>query len=59
MLGYANSNDVSSRHWQRALGQWSKGKSFETFCPIGPCLNMPEVVGDPDKLFVKSRCVYN
>jgi hypothetical protein len=45
VLGYANSNDVSSRHWQRTCNQWVKGKSFDTFCPIGPVLCSPEVIG--------------
>eukprot|EP01047_Picozoa_sp_COSAG01_P077096 COSAG01_NODE_13763_length_1538_cov_2.806810_2_plen_135_part_00 len=45
VLGYANSNDVSSRHWQRTCNQWVKGKSFDTFCPIGPVLCSPEASG--------------
>jgi len=47
VLGYSVSNDVSSRHWQRFCNQWVKGKSFDTFCPIGPVLVTPEVIPDP------------
>ena len=38
-------NDVSSRHWQKqaGAGQWIKGKSFGTFCPLGPVLVTAEV----------------
>lgn len=38
--GYACANDVSARDWQwhRQNDQWARGKSFDTFCPMGPCL---------------------
>ena len=51
--GYTCGNDVSGRHWQRALGQWTKGKAFDTFCPIGPVIATQ--VGDPNKLGIKCR----
>jgi len=40
ILGYTAANDVSQRHWQRNSGgdQWGRGKSFDTYCPLGPCL---------------------
>jgi 2-keto-4-pentenoate hydratase/2-oxohepta-3-ene-1,7-dioic acid hydratase in catechol pathway len=40
VLGYTCANDVSARDWQIAWGgsQWCRGKSFDTFCPLGPCL---------------------
>jgi len=42
VLGYTVANDVSARLWQtdpaRTAGQWSKGKGFDTFCPLGPAL---------------------
>lgn len=38
VLGYTCANDVSARDCQRNDGQWVRGKSFETFCPIGPWL---------------------
>ena len=39
VAGFAVSNDVSERDWQiKRSGQWSKGKSFDSFCPLGPWL---------------------
>jgi 2-keto-4-pentenoate hydratase/2-oxohepta-3-ene-1,7-dioic acid hydratase in catechol pathway len=38
IFGYTIVNDVSARDAQRAHGQWFKGKSFDTFCPMGPCI---------------------
>jgi len=38
ILGYTVANDVSARDWQRRLGQWVRAKSFDTFCPLGPCI---------------------
>ena len=46
---------MSGRHWQRALGQWTKGKSFDTFCPIGPVIATAAAVGDPNQLGIKCR----
>lgn len=52
VLGYTVGNDVSARDWQRHWGgtQWCRGKTFDTFCPIGPALVTPDEVGDPNKL---------
>ncbi len=36
LLGYMCLNDVTARDLQRADGQWTRGKSFDTFCPMGP-----------------------
>jgi 2-keto-4-pentenoate hydratase/2-oxohepta-3-ene-1,7-dioic acid hydratase in catechol pathway len=36
VLGYAIANDVTARDLQRLDGQWTRGKGFDTFCPIGP-----------------------
>ncbi len=36
--GYTVLNDVTARDLQRKDGQWTRGKSFDTFCPIGPCV---------------------
>ena len=55
LQGYTCGNDVSGRHWQRALGQWTKGKAFDTFCPIGPVIATAAAVGDPNKLGIKCR----
>ena len=40
VLGYTCGNDVSARDWQLKWGggQWCRGKTFDTFCPLGPCL---------------------
>jgi 2-keto-4-pentenoate hydratase/2-oxohepta-3-ene-1,7-dioic acid hydratase in catechol pathway len=38
ILGYTISNDVTARDLQRRDGQWTRGKGFDTFCPIGPWL---------------------
>lgn len=51
VAGYAPSNDVSSRKWQRDpqyaghIPQWSFGKSFDNFAPMGPMLVSPKLVG--------------
>lgn len=51
VAGYAISNDVSERAFQLERGgQWMKGKSAETFNPLGPWLVTPEEVGDPQTL---------
>lgn len=44
VLGLTCANDVSARKWQgkhRGGGQWSKAKSFDTFCPLGPGIFLP------------------
>lgn len=38
ILGYTCVNDVTARDLQARDGQWSRAKGFDTFCPIGPCL---------------------
>jgi 2-keto-4-pentenoate hydratase/2-oxohepta-3-ene-1,7-dioic acid hydratase in catechol pathway len=38
ILGYTCVNDVTARDLQRKDGQWTRGKSFDTFCPVGPCI---------------------
>lgn len=51
VAGYAIANDVSERDWQANRGgSWSKGKSFDTFCPLGPWLVTRDEVGDPQSL---------
>jgi 2-keto-4-pentenoate hydratase/2-oxohepta-3-ene-1,7-dioic acid hydratase in catechol pathway len=56
IAGYAISNDVSERAFQLDVsgGQWSKGKSCETFNPMGPWLVTPDEVGDPQALGLRS-----
>lgn len=51
VAGYFVSNDVSERHYQTQLtGQWTKGKSCDTFGPIGPWLVTADEVADPQNL---------
>ena len=51
VLGYLICNDVSERFWQiEGTGQWIKGKSAETFGPLGPWLVTSDEVGDPQDL---------
>ncbi len=57
VLGYTCLNDVSARDLQFADLQWSRGKSLDTFCPMGPALVTPDEVGDPQALDV--RCLLN
>ena len=48
--GYMNLNDVSARDVQLATPQWIMGKSFDTFCPMGPYLLTADEVADPHAL---------
>ena len=52
VLGYTCANDVSGRTWQTKKGgsQWCRGKSFDTFLPLGPCLVTPDEIPDPNAL---------
>jgi 2-keto-4-pentenoate hydratase/2-oxohepta-3-ene-1,7-dioic acid hydratase in catechol pathway len=51
VAGYSISNDVSEREFQLERGgQWDKGKSCETFNPLGPWLVTPDEVADPQQL---------
>lgn len=38
ILGYTCVNDVTARDLQRKDGQWTRGKGYDTFCPVGPCI---------------------
>ncbi len=57
VLGYTIANDVTARDWQFKLGggQFCQGKSFDTFCPLGPVLVTPEEIPDPGKLRLTTR----
>lgn len=57
VLGYTCGNDVSARDWQKEWGgsQWCRGKSFDTFCPLGPCVVTADELGAPQNLSVQSR----
>lgn len=51
VAGYTICNDVSEREWQIEHGsQWSKGKSFDTFAPVGPCIVTKDEIADPHNL---------
>jgi 2-keto-4-pentenoate hydratase/2-oxohepta-3-ene-1,7-dioic acid hydratase in catechol pathway len=56
VLGYACANDVSARDWQKKKGggQWSRGKSFDSFCPLGPCLVTADEISDPSGLAIRT-----
>ncbi len=55
VYGYTVANDVSARDLQFAHGQWFKGKSLDTFAPIGPCIVTADEVNDPSSLDVSLR----
>ncbi len=59
VFGYTIANDVSARIWQNSAGgkQWVRGKSFDSFCPLGPFLVTADVMDDPDNLDLK--CILN
>jgi 2-keto-4-pentenoate hydratase/2-oxohepta-3-ene-1,7-dioic acid hydratase in catechol pathway len=56
VLGYTCANDVSARDWQKdhGGGQWSKGKSFDTFCPLGPVLVTADQIPNPQILPIRT-----
>jgi 5-carboxymethyl-2-hydroxymuconate isomerase len=53
--GYTCLNDVSARALQFADGQWTRAKSIDTFCPIGPRVVPRDEVGDPQSLHISCR----
>jgi 2-keto-4-pentenoate hydratase/2-oxohepta-3-ene-1,7-dioic acid hydratase in catechol pathway len=57
VLGYCCANDVSARWWQKegSGGQFCRGKSFDTFCPLGPTLVSASEIPDPQSLAVRCR----
>lgn len=57
IAGYTVCNDVSARDLQFGDGQWVRGKSLDTFCPLGPYLVTKDEVADPHNL--KIRCTVN
>ncbi len=50
VAGYAVMNDVSGREAQFSDSQWFRGKSFDTFAPLGPCIVTPDEIGDVQNL---------
>jgi len=59
VAGYTVANDVSARDWQlkKNANQWLLGKTFDTFCPLGPALVTKDSVSDPHHLNLK--CIVN
>lgn len=55
VYGYAVANDVSARDWQRADSQFSRSKSYDSFCPIGPWITTADEVADPQDLAISSK----
>ncbi len=51
VFGYTIGNDISARDLQlRIDGQWTRGKSLDTFCPLGPCIVTRNDIPDPQNL---------
>ncbi len=57
VFGYTAANDVSARDLQFGDGQWVRGKSLDTFCPLGPAIITADAIPDPQTLAI--RCVLN
>ena len=55
VLGYTCLDDVSARDLQFGDGQWTRGKSLDTFCPMGPALVTADEVPDPQALAIECR----
>jgi 2-keto-4-pentenoate hydratase/2-oxohepta-3-ene-1,7-dioic acid hydratase in catechol pathway len=58
VFGYTCANDVSARDWQREKslggGQFARGKSFDGFCPLGPCVVTRDEIRNPNALHLKT-----
>lgn len=54
IFGYTCVNDVTARDLQKKDGQWTRGKGFDTFCPVGPAI-VPRDAVEFDKLRVRTR----
>ncbi len=56
VLGYTCANDVSARDWQikQGGGQWCRGKFFDTFAPLGPCLVTADELRNPNALRIRT-----
>ncbi|MBN2305814.1 MAG: fumarylacetoacetate hydrolase family protein [Anaerolineae bacterium] len=57
VFGYTVANDVSARDLQFGDGQWVRGKSLDTFCPLGPAVITADEIPDPQTLAI--RCELN
>lgn len=54
VAGYTAANDVSARDVQLGDGQWVRGKSIDTFCPLGPAFVTADEIPDPQNLAIRS-----
>src|SRR6266550_2381619 len=56
VLGYTCGNDVSARDWQKDFGggQWCRGKTFDTFAPLGPAMVTKDEIPNPNALKIKT-----
>lgn len=61
VFGYTCANDVSARDWQikKGGGQWCRGKFFDTFCPLGPCITTSDEIPNPNADGIGIRTVLN
>ena len=57
IFGYTVVNDVSARDLQFSDKQWVRGKSLDTFCPVGPCIITADEIPDPQNL--RLSCTVN
>lgn len=57
VYGYTVANDVSARDWQKKETQYSRSKSMDTFCPIGPWITTADEIDDPHALRI--TCTVN
>jgi len=55
IFGYTCANDVSARDLQFGDGQWVRGKSLDTFCPLGPWVVTADEIPDPQDLEISCR----
>ncbi len=55
VAGYTAANDITARDLQRGDGQWIRGKSLDTFCPMGPSFVTADDIPDPQNLEIGSR----
>ncbi len=55
VFGYSVGNDVSAREVQFSDGQWVRGKSLDTFCPLGPVVVTADEIPDPQVLRLSTR----
>jgi 2-keto-4-pentenoate hydratase/2-oxohepta-3-ene-1,7-dioic acid hydratase in catechol pathway len=55
VFGYTVANDVSARDVQFGDGQWVRGKSLDTFCPLGPVVVTADEIEDPQSLGLRTR----